>query len=116
VSGGAGRLVHLRHANGFETEYLHLSAISVATGARVHQGDMIGRVGSSGLATGPHLDYRVKKNGAFVNPITAHRLIPPAAPIPGDQMPSFAAIRDRAMAALATSAVARVANPNVTVQ
>src|SRR4051812_1822448 len=116
VSGGAGRLVHLRHANGFETEYLHLSAIGVATGARVHQGDMIGRVGSSGLATGPHLDYRVKKNGAFVNPITAHRLIPPAAPIPSDQMPSFAAIRDRAMAALATSAVARVANPNVTVQ
>ena len=52
MSGGAGRMVHLRHANGFETEYLHLSVISVRAGARVRQGELIGRVGSTGLATG----------------------------------------------------------------
>jgi murein DD-endopeptidase MepM/ murein hydrolase activator NlpD len=61
ASGGSGRMVHLRHANGFESEYLHLSAITVHAGARVHQGELIGRVGSTGLATGPHLDYRLKK-------------------------------------------------------
>lgn len=116
VSGGAGRLVHLRHANGFETEYLHLSAISVTAGRRVRQGDVIGRVGSSGLATGAHLDYRVKKDGVFVNPIAAHRLLPPAPPIAATDMVAFVAARNRAMAALSTSAVARVANSNGTVQ
>jgi murein DD-endopeptidase MepM/ murein hydrolase activator NlpD len=116
TNGGAGRMVHLRHANGFETEYLHLSAIAVHAGARVRQGELIGRVGSSGLATGPHLDYRLKQNGAFINPVTAHRAMPPADPIPQLQMVAFEAVRDTAMAGLATSAVARVANPNVTAQ
>jgi murein DD-endopeptidase MepM/ murein hydrolase activator NlpD len=116
LSGGAGRMVHLRHANGFETEYLHLSAIAVRAGTRVRQGELVGRVGSSGLATGPHLDYRLKKNGAFINPITAHRAMPPADPIPQLQLVAFEALRDQAMAALATSAVARVANPNITAQ
>jgi murein DD-endopeptidase MepM/ murein hydrolase activator NlpD len=116
MNGGAGRMVHLRHANGFETEYLHLSAIAVRAGARVRQGELIGRVGSSGLATGPHLDYRLRKNGVFINPIAAHRAMPPADPIPAAQMNGFEAARDRAMAALAQPAVARVANPNVTAQ
>ena len=115
-NGGGGRVVHLRHANGFETKYLHLSSIAVRTGARVEQGDTIGRVGSSGLATGPHLDYRLLKNGAFINPITAHRAMPPADPVPAREMAAFEAARDRAIAALAASAVAGVANPNGTVQ
>jgi murein DD-endopeptidase MepM/ murein hydrolase activator NlpD len=109
MSGGAGRMVHLRHANGFETEYLHLSVISVRAGARVRQGELIGRVGSSGLATGAHLDYRLKRNGAFINPVTAHRAMPPADPIPAAQMAAFEAVRDRAMAALAKPAVATAA-------
>ncbi len=71
MSGGAGRMVHLRHANGYETEYLHLSSIGVHVGQHVHQGDVLGRVGASGLATGPHLDFRIRKNGVFVNPVTA---------------------------------------------
>ena len=112
MSGGAGRMVHLRHANGFETEYLHLSAIAVRSGARVRQGELVGRVGSSGLATGPHLDYRLKKNGAFINPVTAHRAMPPADPIAAAEMPAFEAARGRAMAALLASAPAAVANPN----
>ena len=94
MSGGSGNLVHLRHQNGFETEYLHLSSIAVRAGAHVHQGDLIGRVGMTGLATGPHLDYRVKKNGVFINPSTAHRAMPPAEPIPQMQMTAFAAARE----------------------
>jgi murein DD-endopeptidase MepM/ murein hydrolase activator NlpD len=112
MSGGAGRMVHLRHANGFETEYLHLSAIAVRAGSRVRQGELIGRVGSSGLATGPHLDYRLKKNGAFINPVTAHRAMPPADPIPAAEMAAFEAARGRAMAALVALPPAAVANPN----
>jgi murein DD-endopeptidase MepM/ murein hydrolase activator NlpD len=98
--GESGQMVHLRHANGFETEYLHLSAIDVRIGGRVQQGDQIGRVGATGLATGPHLDYRVRKNGVWVNPLTAVRDTPSAAPVPADQMDAFAAVRDRALAAL----------------
>ena len=115
-NGGGGRVVHLRHANGFETKYQHLSSIAVRAGARVEQGETIGRVGSSGLATGPHLDYRLMKNGAFINPITAHRAMPPADPVPAREMAAFELARDRAIGALATSAVASVANPNGTVQ
>jgi murein DD-endopeptidase MepM/ murein hydrolase activator NlpD len=96
MSGGSGNLVHLRHSNGFETEYLHLSSIAVRSGARVRQGDVIGRVGMTGLATGPHLDYRVKKNGAFINPAAAHRAMPPADPVPQAQMAAFVTARDRA--------------------
>ncbi len=115
-SGGSGRMVHLRHANGFETEYLHLSSIAVRAGAHVRQGELVGRVGATGLATGPHLDYRLKRNGVFVNPITAHRSMPPAEPIPDPQMVAFAAARDRALALLAASAIARVGNRNAPVQ
>jgi murein DD-endopeptidase MepM/ murein hydrolase activator NlpD len=112
MSGGAGRMVHLRHANGFETEYLHLSAIAVRAGSHVRQGELIGRVGSSGLATGPHLDYRLKKNGAFINPVTAHRAMPPADPIPAAEMAAFEAARDHAMATLSAPIPTAVANPN----
>ena len=94
MSGGSGNLVHLRHSNGFETEYLHLSALAVRAGSRVRQGELIGRVGMTGLATGPHLDYRVKKNGVFVNPVAAHRSMPPAEPIPLTQKAAFDAVCD----------------------
>jgi murein DD-endopeptidase MepM/ murein hydrolase activator NlpD len=111
-SGGGGRVVHLRHANGFETKYLHLSSIAVRAGARVQQGEIVGRVGSSGLATGPHLDYRLLKNGAFINPITAHRAMPPADPVPAGEIAAFESVRDSAFAALATAAVATAASPD----
>ena len=79
-------------------------------GARVHQGELIGRVGSTGLATGPHLDYRLKKNGAFINPLTAHRAMPPADPVPAARMVEFNELRDRAFAAFSVPAVTRAAN------
>jgi murein DD-endopeptidase MepM/ murein hydrolase activator NlpD len=81
----------------------------------VRQGELVGRVGSTGLATGAHLDYRLKKNGAFINPITAHRAMPPAEPIPAAQMAAFESARDHAMAPLSQPAAAR-ANPAAAVQ
>lgn len=99
-NGGAGRMIHLRHANGLETQYLHLSAASVHAGERVHQGDVIGKVGMTGLATGPHLDYRVRKNGTFVNPVQVHHEMPPGDPVSPADMPAFAEVRDRVFAQL----------------
>jgi murein DD-endopeptidase MepM/ murein hydrolase activator NlpD len=92
-SGGGGNMVHLRHANGFETYYLHLSAIAkgVRAGAHVMQGQLVGKVGATGVATGPHLDYRLKKNGVFVNPLVEHRKLPPGEPIPPGQLAAFRA-------------------------
>lgn len=70
-NGGFGRQVRIRHGSIYETSYGHLSRIAraVRKGARVKQGQVIGRVGSSGLSTGPHLDLRVKKHGNCINPL-----------------------------------------------
>jgi murein DD-endopeptidase MepM/ murein hydrolase activator NlpD len=71
-NGGNGIQVHLRHHAGYETIYNHLSRLApgVRAGGRVSQRQVIGFVGSTGLSTGPHLDYRVIKNGRFVNPLS----------------------------------------------
>ncbi|MCE2390120.1 MAG: M23 family metallopeptidase [Proteobacteria bacterium] len=70
-NGGFGRLVRLRHPNGFETYYGHLSRYGkgIRVGRQVRQKDVIGYVGSTGLSTGPHLDYRVKVSGRYVDPM-----------------------------------------------
>ena len=90
-NGGAGRMVHLRHASGYETMYMHLSSIAVTRGQHVSQGQLVGRVGSSGLSTGPHLDYRVKKGGQYLNPLVVHRSLPPGEPIPAAALGDFKA-------------------------
>lgn len=97
--GGSGRMVRLRHAGGYETFYLHLSSIAegVRPGSRVAQGQRIGRVGATGLATGPHLDYRVRRNGVFVNPLLEQRRMPPGEPIPAQSLAAFQIERDRAL-------------------
>jgi murein DD-endopeptidase MepM/ murein hydrolase activator NlpD len=109
LAGGAGRLVTVRHASGYETMYMHLSSIAVRAGQHVSQGEVLGRVGSSGLSTGPHLDYRIRKNGAYVNPLTEHRRMPPGEPIPPALLAAFTGERDKALALLppATGAPAR---------
>ncbi len=68
--GGYGNHVRIRHGAAFVTYYGHMSRINsgIKPGARVSQGEMVGTVGATGLATGPHLDYRVKKGGEFINP------------------------------------------------
>lgn len=70
--GEYGRMVSIKHPSGFQTYYGHLSSIAggVRQGEKVSQGDVIGYVGQTGLATGPHLDYRIKINDRFVNPLT----------------------------------------------
>jgi murein DD-endopeptidase MepM/ murein hydrolase activator NlpD len=102
-SGEAGQLVHLRHPDGYETFYMHLSSIAVRAGRHVGQGELIGRVGMTGLATGPHLDYRIKRNGAFINPLLLHRSLPPGDPVPAAAMAEFREERDRVLARLPSS-------------
>ena len=108
-AGGGGRQVRIRHAGGYETYYLHLSRFAggMRAGTRVAQGQVIGFVGASGTATGPHLDYRVKRNGAFVNPIVEHSRMPPGDPLNGVQLAqyreSIGAVRERMVTALADS-------------
>lgn len=66
--GPNGKMVKIRHSGGFESYYLHLSRIGVKRGQRVKQSTVIGRVGSTGRSTGPHLDFRLKQNGKYTNP------------------------------------------------
>ena len=110
VSGGSGRMVHLRHANGFESQYLHLSSIAVRAGSRVSQGNLIGRVGSTGLATGPHLHYALRKNGVNVNPVAIHRAVPPGDPIPSGDLGRFTEARDQAFSSFGSTAVIAAAS------
>jgi murein DD-endopeptidase MepM/ murein hydrolase activator NlpD len=88
-NGGNGIQVHLRHRSGYETIYNHLSRVAAGmrAGARVTQRQVIGYVGSTGLSTGPHLDYRIRKNGVFVNPLGER--FTPGAPIPAPERPAF---------------------------
>jgi murein DD-endopeptidase MepM/ murein hydrolase activator NlpD len=103
-AGDAGRMVVLRHASGYETLYLHLSAFApgLHPGQRVDQGALVGRVGQTGAATAPHLDYRIKKNGVYVNPVAELARMPKGEPIAPEAMSAFQAARDRALEELAT--------------
>ena len=111
--GGSGNMVRLRHTNGYETYYLHLSrfAQGMRPGVRVMQGQTIGFVGSTGLATGPHLDFRVRKNGTFVNWLTERRNLPPGDPVPAAQMAAFQQVRDRLLAQMAGRSLQRGDDP-----
>ena len=115
-AGGGGRQVRLRHSGGLESYYLHLSSFGkgVRAGARVEQGQLIGRVGSSGTATGPHLDYRIRRNGTFVDPRREHAKQPPGEPIPGTYLEAFRTERDNVLTQLSTTASANrpVARPD----
>jgi murein DD-endopeptidase MepM/ murein hydrolase activator NlpD len=86
---GAGNEVEISHAGGFVTAYLHLSrfASGVRPGVRVGQGQVIGFVGNTGMSTGPHLDYRITKNGHHINPLTVGKT--PAPPLPKGELPRF---------------------------
>lgn len=91
---GNGNYVKMRHNSVYETQYLHMSKIKkgIKPGVRVKQGDVIGYVGSTGLATGPHVCFRFWKNGQQVN----HRKekMPPADPVPAAEMTEFKAVVD----------------------
>jgi hypothetical protein len=78
-SGGCGLAVKVHHRNGFDTLYCHLSRVNVAAGTRVAQRQVVGRVGSTGLSTGPHLHYGVLRGGSYVNPL--HLQFPRGEPV-----------------------------------
>jgi murein DD-endopeptidase MepM/ murein hydrolase activator NlpD len=90
--GGYGNVIMLKHQGGFCTYYAHLSSFAegLRKGARVHQGDVIGRVGQTGWATGPHLHYEFRVNNEVRNPLTV--ALPAALPIPAKQLPAFSSV------------------------
>jgi murein DD-endopeptidase MepM/ murein hydrolase activator NlpD len=98
--GGGGREVKLRHAMGYETFYLHLSRILVHRGQHVHQGQIIALTGRSGLATGPHLDFRIELHGKFRNFLALK--LPPARSVSKEDWPDFEKVRGQMLEELAS--------------
>lgn len=91
--GGDGNMVKIAHSQGYETMYLHLSKIFVHTGEHVEIGKTIGLVGMTGLATGPHLDFRISKHGQFLN---FEKLgLPPSDPVSKKDWTEFVAVRQQ---------------------
>jgi murein DD-endopeptidase MepM/ murein hydrolase activator NlpD len=93
-SGGAGNMVKIKHSNNYVSSYMHLSKYGsgIQQGSRVSQGQIIGYVGSTGLSTGPHLDFRIYRSGQPVNPLKI--VSPPSEPVAKDKLPEFNALRD----------------------
>lgn len=98
--GGGGNTIKIKHAGSLETGYLHLKSFAkgIKVGTRVSQGQLIGYVGSTGASTGPHLDYRIKKNGTPIDPLKVPQ--EPAEPITEAHKARFEAVRDRVIAEL----------------
>lgn len=96
-AGGGGNFIKIKHNSVYTTTYMHLSrfAPGLQTGSRVKQGDLIGYVGATGLASGPHLDFRVFMNGFPTDPLKLKS--PPANPVTNENMEKFKLVRDRLM-------------------
>ena len=77
-AGGYGRQVRIAHAGGLMSSYSHMSSYAVAPGTLVHKGQVIGYVGTSGLSTGPHLHFEVRRGGSPVNPLSARIVSTPS--------------------------------------
>jgi murein DD-endopeptidase MepM/ murein hydrolase activator NlpD len=92
-AGGAGRMIKIKHNSTYTTAYLHLSgyAKGISKGSHVQQGQVIGYVGSSGLSTGPHLDFRFYKNGTPIDPLKVES--PPALPVKRELVDSYNVIK-----------------------
>ena len=82
-------MVTLRHAMGYQSKYLHLSRFTrgLRVGKRVQQKEIIGYVGMTGTATGPHLDFRLFRHGKVVNPL--RQIFPPGPPVPEGQIDDY---------------------------
>jgi murein DD-endopeptidase MepM/ murein hydrolase activator NlpD len=99
-SAGYGNLIEIRHKNGYTTRYAHLRGFAkgIRKGVRVKQEDVIGYVGMTGLATGPHLHYEFRKNGNPVDPNSIQQLS--GDPVPAAQRAEFAALVEQQILAL----------------
>ncbi len=91
---GGGRYLKIKHNSVYTTTYMHLSGFAkgMKTGLKVKQGQVIGYVGSSGLSTGPHLDFRVHKNGKAINPLKMKS--PPVAPVKKENREEYEIIKE----------------------
>ncbi len=100
--GGSGRMVKIVHNSVYSTAYLHLSRFGagIVPGAHVNQGDIIGYVGSSGLSTGPHLDFRFYMNGSPVDPLKVEA--PPVEPVSDANITKFEKIKSVVLGLLGT--------------
>jgi len=100
LNGGYGNYVEIRHANGYITGYGHLSKYGrgIKKGVRVRQGQIIGYVGSTGLSTGPHLDFRIQKDRKFINFLTMKT--PPTTALSGKDKESFNVYKNSILAEL----------------
>ncbi|MGB5197977.1 MAG: peptidoglycan DD-metalloendopeptidase family protein [Candidatus Deferrimicrobium sp.] len=117
--GPNGNLVIVRHPNGYTTFYGHLARIAkgIRRRAEVRQGDVIGTVGATGLATGPHLDFRIRRHGTFLNLLTVN--LPRGGAIPPDRMADFRGVREefaRTLAAISPTLRARGESPGNSVR
>ena len=92
-NGGHGKFVKIKHGSGYETSYSHLSKILVRKGTRVKQGTVIGKVGSTGRSTGPHLHYQMWKNGRFVDAMKEK--LPKTQSIPKSEKKTFLAHQEK---------------------
>jgi murein DD-endopeptidase MepM/ murein hydrolase activator NlpD len=93
--GGYGKYIRIRHTNGYETGYGHMSAFArnMEEGTKVRQGQLIGYVGSTGLSTGAHLHYEILINGRFVDPMKIR--LPRGRVLEGELLAGFEQERDR---------------------
>lgn len=100
--GGHGNFVEVDHEGPYATSYSHLSAILVKKGQTIRQGDVIGKVGSTGMSTGPHLHYQFFVNGQYRNPMTVD--LPMTGSLPDAEREAFFAVRDEVMPLLTAPA------------
>lgn len=98
--GGGGNFIKVKHNSVYTTTYMHLSkfAKGIQNGSHVQQGEVIGYVGSTGLSTGPHLDFRVHKNGQPINPLQMEA--PPSLPVKPELKDSFSIVKNIILAEL----------------
>ncbi|KJC62806.1 membrane protein [Bradyrhizobium sp. LTSPM299] len=106
--GGYGKYIRIKHANGYETAYGHMSAFAkgMEIGKKVRQGQVIGFVGSTGQSTGPHVHYEILVNGRFVDPMRVK--LPRGRSLEGPMMASFEKERDRVDAQMNSRGSSRV--------
>jgi len=101
---GGGRYLKIKHNSVYTTTYMHFSRFGkkVGVGSRIKQGQVIGYVGASGLATGPHLDFRVHKNGKAINPLRMKS--PPVSPVSDQNLTAYSIIKDQLLIELGAEA------------